>query len=54
MSQNASGQRPSGLPNDEEAVVPGAQTERRGDAGPVRTLIGGRTAPADFTLLFYP
>jgi hypothetical protein len=25
---------------------PGAQTERRGDAGPVRDLLGGKAAPA--------
>jgi hypothetical protein len=27
----------------------GAQTERRGDAGPVRDLLGGKAAPADFS-----
>src|SRR5205814_2728851 len=27
---------------------PGAQTERRGDAGPVRGLLGGRPSPATF------
>ena len=26
---------------------PGAQTKRRGDAGPVRDLLGGKAAPAD-------
>jgi hypothetical protein len=26
--------------------APGAQTERRGDAGPVRDLLGGETSPA--------
>ena len=30
------------------ASSPGAQTERRGDAGPVRDLLGGKAAPADF------
>jgi hypothetical protein len=30
---------------------PGAQTERWGDAGPVRDLLGGKAAPADFTFL---
>jgi hypothetical protein len=33
----------SGLRYDGKAVVPGAQTERRGDAGPVRLLLGGET-----------
>jgi hypothetical protein len=28
------------------AVIPGAQTERRGDAGPVPDLLGGKVAPA--------
>src|SRR5687768_17126176 len=28
------------------APVPGAQTERRGEAGPVRALLGGETSPA--------
>jgi hypothetical protein len=27
---------------------PGAQTERRGDAGPVRAWLAGETSPADF------
>jgi hypothetical protein len=30
--------------------TPGAQTERRGDAGPVRVLLGGTSSPA--ALLF--
>src|SRR6516162_6563295 len=30
------------------ALAPGAQTERRSDAGPVRTLLGGGTSPAAF------
>jgi len=29
------------------APSPGAQTERRGDAGPVQDLLGGKAAPAD-------
>src|SRR5262245_56139062 len=29
-------------------IVPGAQTERRGEAGPVRVLLGGGHAPAAF------
>src|SRR5688572_9861622 len=28
--------------------VPGAQTERRSDAGPVRSLLGGKASPAAF------
>jgi hypothetical protein len=31
------------------ATFAGAQTERRGDAGPVRSLLGGKAAPADFS-----
>jgi hypothetical protein len=31
--------------------LPGAQTERRGDAGPVRVLLGGGHAPAVFPFL---
>jgi hypothetical protein len=27
-------------------ALPGAQTERRGDAGPVQGLLGGKAAPA--------
>ena len=35
------------------ATSPGAQTERRGGAGPVRGLLGGKTSPAAlFFLLF--
>ena len=30
------------------ATHPGAQTERRSDAGPVRGLLGGKTSPAAF------
>jgi hypothetical protein len=29
---------------------PGAQTERRGDAGPVSGLLGGKASPADFVV----
>jgi hypothetical protein len=28
----------------------GAQTERRGDAGPVRSLLGGKASPAESLL----
>jgi hypothetical protein len=31
----------SGLRYNENATVAGAQTERRGEAGPVRDLLGG-------------
>jgi hypothetical protein len=30
-----------GLRYKEKAIAPGAQTERPGDAGPVRALLGG-------------
>jgi hypothetical protein len=33
------------------ATNPGAQTERRGGAGPVRGLLGDKTSPAAF---FFP
>ena len=33
---------------NENVIVPGAQTERPGDAGPVRAKLGGWTSPADF------
>jgi hypothetical protein len=36
----------SGLRYKEHAIDPGAQTERRGEAGPVRDLLGGETSPA--------
>jgi hypothetical protein len=32
--------------------APGAQTERRGDAGPVRVLLGGGTSPAAWFFSF--
>ena len=35
-----------GLRYKEQATVPGAQTERRGEAGPVRVLLRGWDAPA--------
>jgi hypothetical protein len=31
---------------NKKAIDPGAQTERRGLAGPVRDLLGGETSPA--------
>jgi len=37
----------SGLRDHRKIIIPGAQTERRGDAGPVRNLLGGKAAPAD-------
>jgi len=37
-----------GLRYNEKAIYPGAQTERRGLAGPVRDLLGGETSPAAF------
>ena len=36
----------AGLRYIEKAIRPGAQTERRGLAGPVRDLLGGETSPA--------
>ena len=38
----------SGLQYNEKTKVPGAQTERRGLAGPVRDLLRGETSPAAF------
>jgi hypothetical protein len=35
-----------GLQYNENATAPGAQTERRCEAGPVRDLLGGWTSPA--------
>src|SRR5262245_30251796 len=35
-----------GLRYNEKAIVAGAQTERRGEAGPVRVLLRGWDAPA--------
>ena len=36
----------AGLRYNEKAIGLGAQTERRGVAGPVRDLLGGETSPA--------
>jgi hypothetical protein len=38
----------TGLRQNENAVAVGAQTERRGLAGPVRDLLGGETSPAAY------
>ena len=35
-----------GLRYNEQTIAAGAQTERRGGAGPVRDLLGGETSPA--------
>jgi hypothetical protein len=35
-----------GLRYNEKTIVHGAQTERRGEVGPVRTLLGGVNSPA--------
>ena len=35
----------SGLRYNLKVIAPGAQTERRGDAGPVRSLLGGKPHP---------
>src|SRR5262249_40179863 len=40
-----------GLRYNEETSNPGAQTERRGEAGPVRVLLRGWDAPAAFRLI---
>jgi hypothetical protein len=32
----------SGLQYNQKVIAPGAQTERRGDAGPVRSLLRGK------------
>jgi hypothetical protein len=40
-----------GLPYNANTIAPGAQTERRGLAGPVRDLPGGETSPAAFVWL---
>jgi hypothetical protein len=37
-----------GLQYNEKANVLGAQTERRGEAGPVSALLGGVNSPAAF------
>jgi hypothetical protein len=41
--------RPSARCN-ENVIDFGAQTERRGDAGPVRSLLGGKASPAQSVL----
>jgi hypothetical protein len=41
----------TGLRYKEKAIVPGAQTERRGEAGPVRLLLDGKDSPAAFRVL---
>src|SRR6516165_9954483 len=41
-----------GLRYNGEAVVPGAQTERRGEAGPMRGLLGGKDLTGRFVLFF--
>jgi len=35
------------------ATSPGAQTQRRGGAGPVRGLLGGKTSPAALVFLLF-
>jgi len=40
----------SGLRANDNTVVAGAQTERRGNAGVVRGLLGGMASPADSLL----
>jgi hypothetical protein len=39
-----------GLRYNEKVIDPGAQTERRGDAGPVSNLLVGGGSPAAFLL----
>jgi hypothetical protein len=39
-------QKERGPQYNEQAIAVGAQTERRGLAGPVRDLLGGETSPA--------
>jgi hypothetical protein len=41
----------AGLRYNEKAIAADAQTERRGEAGPGRDLLGGETSPAD---LYFP
>src|SRR5262249_40657482 len=38
----------------DKAIAPGAQTERRGVAGPVRVLLGGEPSPAAIATRFSP
>jgi hypothetical protein len=42
-----------GLRYNEKAIGPGAQTERRGDAGPVSVLLVGGDSPAAFFALLF-
>jgi hypothetical protein len=37
-----------------EDIDPGAQTKRRGSAGPVRILLGGKASPASFVVRTNP
>jgi hypothetical protein len=41
----------AGLRYNDRASAAGAQTERRGEAGPVRDLLGGLTSPAALLVL---
>jgi len=41
-------QSEGGLQYNEEAIASGAQTERRGGAGPVRGLLGGKDLTGRF------
>jgi hypothetical protein len=41
----------SGLRYNQKVIAPGAQTERRGDAGPVSVLLRGWDSPAAFAYL---
>src|SRR5262249_61353913 len=40
----------TGLRYNDKVITPGAQTERRGEAWPVRVMLGGGHAPATFLL----
>src|SRR5262249_49346478 len=44
--------RRAGLRYNNKAIRPGAPTERRGEAGPVRGLLGGKASPAAFFATF--
>src|SRR5262249_16613712 len=44
----------SGLRFNGNGTLPGAQTERRGGAGPVRGLLGGKASPAALVVLASP
>src|SRR5438270_12918710 len=45
--------RQAGLRYHGKAIAPGAQTEHRGGAGPVRDLLGGGHAPAAWILCYW-